>query len=200
MSADLYSVGGWAALPPPRIIQARDQVLPARPLDPNAYLREIERLLTAAERRNEHLETEVERLRRQPPTSHRPTPKMRSGSAGNAARWRQARKRQTTLRLVPLGPGVWFDATSWELCNNERLVSLGPSEWLLLVMLAERRGRFVASSEIVETLDGPDADINTCSAATKNTGSRLRLKMRQVGADGLLESKRGGGYRLGVAS
>ena len=76
-----------------------------------------------------------------------------------------------------------------------REVELTPTEYKLLLLLAERRGRVQARQHLLETVweAAPDIQTRTVDMHVQ----RLRTKLRAAGT--LIETVRGFGYRLKAA-
>jgi two-component system phosphate regulon response regulator PhoB len=75
---------------------------------------------------------------------------------------------------------------------NETEVELTPTEYKLLLTLAERRGRVQARSHLLETVWDAAPDIQTRTVDMHI--QRLRTKLNPAGD--LIETVRGFGYRI----
>lgn len=95
-----------------------------------------------------------------------------------------------TDRLV-IGP-IAIDRAAHRVQIDERDVELTPTEYKLLLTLAERRGRVQARSHLLETVWDAAPDIQTRTVDMHI--QRLRAKLG--GAADLIETVRGFGYRL----
>ena len=78
------------------------------------------------------------------------------------------------------------------MLGDGSVVDLTPTEYKLLLMLAERRGRVQARGHLLETVweAAPDIQTRTVDMHVQ----RLRAKLGSAG--GLIETVRGFGYRL----
>jgi DNA-binding response OmpR family regulator len=80
-------------------------------------------------------------------------------------------------------------------CGERELV-LSRREYQLLSCLAQRPGEIVSRTEIEDRLYGED-DF-PASNVVASTVSGLRAKLAQAGAGGLIQTRRGLGYRIGA--
>ncbi len=78
-----------------------------------------------------------------------------------------------------------------------RAVPLTPGELGLLHVLAQRAGRLLSRDQLLELARGPDAE--PFDRAVDLQVSRIRRKLAAHGADGLIETVRGEGYRFVAA-
>jgi two-component system, OmpR family, phosphate regulon response regulator PhoB len=95
--------------------------------------------------------------------------------------------------VLTVGP-LRIDRTAMTVDADGQRVDLTPTEFKLLVTLAERRGRVQARSHLLETVweAAPDIQTRTVDMHVQ----RLRAKLGDVGE--LIETVRGFGYRLRV--
>lgn len=75
-------------------------------------------------------------------------------------------------------------------------VELTPREFRLLLCLAERAGEVVARDELLEAL-WDDVEFVDDNTLTVNV-TRVRRRLAELGLDGVIETKRGQGYRLAL--
>jgi two-component system phosphate regulon response regulator PhoB len=93
--------------------------------------------------------------------------------------------------VIAVGP-VRIDRASAAVDVDGRPVGLTPTEYKLLVTLAERPGRVHARGHLLETVWGAAPDIQTRTVDMHV--QRLRAKLGAAGE--LIETVRGLGYRL----
>ncbi|GJG85161.1 DNA-binding response regulator [Gemmatimonadetes bacterium T265] len=93
--------------------------------------------------------------------------------------------------VLAIGP-IRIDRAAMTVDADGRRVDLTPTEFRLLVMLAERRGRVQARTHLLETVweAAPDIQTRTVDMHVQ----RLRAKLGAAGE--LIETVRGFGYRL----
>ena len=93
--------------------------------------------------------------------------------------------------VLTIGP-IRIDRAAMTVDADDRRVDLTPTEYRLLVMLAERRGRVQARTHLLETVweAAPDIQTRTVDMHVQ----RLRAKLGDAGE--LIETVRGFGYRL----
>jgi len=93
--------------------------------------------------------------------------------------------------VLAVGP-IRIDRAAMTVDADGRRVDLTPTEFRLLVMLAERRGRVQARTHLLETVweAAPDIQTRTVDMHVQ----RLRAKLGPAGE--LIETVRGFGYRL----
>ena len=93
--------------------------------------------------------------------------------------------------VLTIGP-IRIDRAAMTVDADARRVDLTPTEYRLLVMLAERRGRVQARTHLLETVweAAPDIQTRTVDMHVQ----RLRAKLGEAGE--LIETVRGFGYRL----
>jgi len=101
------------------------------------------------------------------------------------------RRRQSGRRLV-VGPLV-LDLEGARVRYQDREVELSPKELAILALLARRPGRVYTKEEIAEAVWGADAPR---SNALEVHLAKLRAKLEELGAAGLLRTVRGRGYAL----
>lgn len=95
--------------------------------------------------------------------------------------------------ILQIGP-ITVDRSAHRVSVNNHEVELTPTEYKLLLTLAERRGRVQARSHLLETVWDAAPDIQTRTVDMHV--QRLRTKLHPAGD--LIETVRGFGYRLNV--
>ena len=97
----------------------------------------------------------------------------------------------TPADVLAIGP-IHIDRSEHRVVVEGAVVDLTPTEYKLLLMLAERRGRVQARGHLLETVweAAPDIQTRTVDMHVQ----RLRAKLGSAGA--LIETVRGFGYRL----
>ncbi len=93
--------------------------------------------------------------------------------------------------VLQLGP-IRVDRSAHRVSVNDHEVELTPTEYKLLLTLAERRGRVQARSHLLETVWDAAPDIQTRTVDMHI--QRLRTKLHPAGD--LIETVRGFGYRI----
>ena len=93
--------------------------------------------------------------------------------------------------VVQIGP-IRIDRTAHRVTVNDHEVELTPTEFKLLMTLAERKGRVQARGHLLETVWDAAPDIQTRTVDMHI--QRLRTKLHPAGD--LIETVRGFGYRL----
>jgi two-component system, OmpR family, phosphate regulon response regulator PhoB len=95
------------------------------------------------------------------------------------------------LDVLAVGP-LHIDRSEHRVLVDGAVIDLTPTEYRLLLMLAERRGRVQARGHLLETVweAAPDIQTRTVDMHVQ----RLRAKLGSAG--GLIETVRGFGYRL----
>jgi len=93
--------------------------------------------------------------------------------------------------VLAIGP-IHIDRSEHRVLVDGNAIDLTPTEYKLLLMLAERRGRVQARGHLLETVweAAPDIQTRTVDMHVQ----RLRAKLGSAGA--LIETVRGFGYRL----
>jgi two-component system phosphate regulon response regulator PhoB len=96
--------------------------------------------------------------------------------------------------VLHAGP-LRIDRAAHKVTVDDREVELTPTEFKLLLLLAERRGRVQARKLLLETVweAAPDIQTRTVDMHVQ----RLRTKLRSAGS--LIETVRGFGYRMKAA-
>jgi len=104
---------------------------------------------------------------------------------------RMAAAPATAADLLAIGP-IHIDRSEHRVSVEGSPVDLTPTEYKLLLMLAERRGRVQARGHLLETVweAAPDIQTRTVDMHVQ----RLRAKLGSAGS--LIETVRGFGYRL----
>ena len=104
---------------------------------------------------------------------------------------RMASTPTTPADILAIGP-IHIDRSEHRVLVDGAIVDLTPTEYKLLLMLAERRGRVQARGHLLETVweAAPDIQTRTVDMHVQ----RLRAKLGSAGA--LIETVRGFGYRL----
>jgi two-component system phosphate regulon response regulator PhoB len=107
---------------------------------------------------------------------------------------RVAQGQQTSADVLRVGP-VLIDRAAHTVTVDGRELELTPTEYRLLLTLAERRGRVQARGHLLETVweAAPDIQTRTVDMHVQ----RLRSKLGAAGE--LIETVRGFGYRLRAA-
>ena len=97
----------------------------------------------------------------------------------------------TPADVLAIGP-IHIDRSEHRVLVDGAVIDLTPTEYKLLLMLAERRGRVQARGHLLETVweAAPDIQTRTVDMHVQ----RLRAKLGTAGA--LIETVRGFGYRL----
>ncbi|HVH39015.1 MAG TPA: response regulator [Gemmatimonadaceae bacterium] len=95
--------------------------------------------------------------------------------------------------VLQVGP-IRMDRSAHRVTVNDHEVELTPTEYKLLLTLAERRGRLQARAHLLETVWDAAPDIQTRTVDMHI--QRLRTKLHPAGD--LIETVRGFGYRLKV--
>ena len=97
----------------------------------------------------------------------------------------------TPADVLAIGP-IHIDRSEHRVLVDGAAIDLTPTEYKLLLMLAERRGRVQARGHLLETVweAAPDIQTRTVDMHVQ----RLRAKLGSAGA--LIETVRGFGYRL----
>ena len=95
--------------------------------------------------------------------------------------------------VLVIGP-IHIDRSEHRVLVDGEAIDLTPTEYKLLLMLAERRGRVQARAHLLETVWDAAPDIQTRTVDMHV--QRLRAKLGVAGA--LIETVRGFGYRLRV--
>jgi two-component system phosphate regulon response regulator PhoB len=93
--------------------------------------------------------------------------------------------------VLTIGP-IRVDRSAHRVAVNEHEVELTPTEYKLLLILAERRGRVQGRAQLLETVWDAAPDIQTRTVDMHV--QRLRTKLHPAGD--LIETVRGFGYRL----
>jgi two-component system phosphate regulon response regulator PhoB len=93
--------------------------------------------------------------------------------------------------VIQIGP-IRVDRTAHRVTVNDHEIELTPTEFKLLLTLAERRGRVQARAHLLETVWDAAPDIQTRTVDMHI--QRLRTKLHPAGD--LIETVRGFGYRL----
>ncbi|MEX2180762.1 MAG: response regulator [Gemmatimonadaceae bacterium] len=97
--------------------------------------------------------------------------------------------------VLQIGP-IRVDRTAHRVTVNDHEIELTPTEFKLLLTLAERRGRVQARGHLLETVWAAAPDIQTRTVDMHV--QRLRTKLHPAGD--LIETVRGFGYRLKAPS
>ena len=97
----------------------------------------------------------------------------------------------STSEVIQLGP-IHIDRAQHRVSVDGTAIELTPTEFKLLLMLAERRGRVQARAHLLETVWEAAPDIQTRTVDMHI--QRLRTKLGSAGD--LIETVRGFGYRL----
>ena len=92
----------------------------------------------------------------------------------------------------PHARAITIDRAEHRVSTDGRLIDLTPTEYKLLLILAERRGRVQSRAHLLETVWDAAPDIQTRTVDMHV--QRLRTKLGEAGD--LIETVRGFGYRL----
>src|SRR5690242_17517772 len=103
-------------------------------------------------------------------------------------------REDTRLRVGVLEIDLLAHTATW----NRRDLDLNPREYALLAYFARHADQLVTKSMLLEQVWGFRFDPKTSIVETHL--SRLRAKLEQVRAGNLIQTIRGGGYRLHVAT
>ena len=87
--------------------------------------------------------------------------------------------------------GISLDLDDTTASYKGEKIELTKNEFIILKTLFEKIGKVVSRDELMEKLWGNDEFVDD------NTLTRVRKKFEQVGADGLIRTKRGLGYIVG---
>jgi two-component system, OmpR family, phosphate regulon response regulator PhoB len=98
-----------------------------------------------------------------------------------------------TSDILAIGP-IRVDRSAHRVTVNDHEIELTPTEYKLLLTLAERRGRVQGRAQLLETVWDAAPDIQTRTVDMHV--QRLRTKLHPAGD--LIETVRGFGYRLKV--
>jgi len=98
-----------------------------------------------------------------------------------------------TADILAIGP-IRVDRSAHRVTVNDHEIELTPTEYKLLLTLAERRGRVQGRAQLLETVWDAAPDIQTRTVDMHV--QRLRTKLHPAGD--LIETVRGFGYRLKV--
>lgn len=139
--------------------------------------------------RNGQLETEAgsRRVRPRKPTLN---------SMGISDALARVRETKTKLRRVELTGGAWFDVPARLLRRGPQRVTLSPSEYLILVCLAERRGERIDRDDLTAFVFGTDRFLETRYRSLSARLVDLRRKLGRLGARECLPADRVSGYVL----
>lgn len=98
-------------------------------------------------------------------------------------------------RTVESG-GLLLHPERYTVACNGRMVELAPKEAMLLEALMEKEGRVVSRERLLDLMweDEHFIDDNTLNVYI----TRVRRKLNELGAGGVIETVRGAGYRLTV--
>ena len=96
--------------------------------------------------------------------------------------------------VLSIGP-ITIDRSEHRVLVDERMIELTPTEYKLLLTLAERRGRGQARAHLLETVWDAAPDIQTRTVDMHI--QRLRAKLGPAGE--MIETVRGFGYRVRAA-
>ncbi|MGD9365512.1 MAG: response regulator transcription factor [Desulfobacteraceae bacterium] len=109
------------------------------------------------------------------------------------ARIRTLGRRRHDIRnpIIQLG-SICVDTARCQVKRNDKLLALTPLEYQLLECLALRRGRVISKELLRYWLY--DSDAEASSNVIEALVSSLRKKLRSVGADQVVKTRRGFGY------
>ncbi len=107
------------------------------------------------------------------------------------------RRRAPEAAQEPLSVGrLSLDPSTHRVAVDDREVVLGPTEFRLLRYLIARPERVHSRSHLLDRVWGDHVDIEERTVDVHIR--RLRLALEPFGADGLIETVRGSGYRLAL--
>ncbi|MEP7208043.1 MAG: phosphate regulon transcriptional regulator PhoB [Casimicrobiaceae bacterium] len=105
------------------------------------------------------------------------------------------RRRAPEAAQQPLEAGpIALDPSTHRVVVNKQEVALGPTEFRLLKYLLARPERVHSRAHLLDRVWGDHVDIEERTVDVHIR--RLRLALEPFGADGLIETVRGSGYRL----
>jgi DNA-binding response OmpR family regulator len=90
--------------------------------------------------------------------------------------------------------GVTLNLASCTILHNQRTTELTKKEMKILHCLIQNKGKYVARISLIEYLW--DYSIYTDDNALSVNITRLREKLKQIGVDDFIQTKRGMGYRV----
>lgn len=90
--------------------------------------------------------------------------------------------------------GVTLDIRAYKLSHGEKQVEISKNECKLLHYLFEHKGEVVSRLELIEYLW--DNEVFIDDNALSVTVTRIRNRLEEIGVEGLIETKRGVGYRI----
>ena len=102
---------------------------------------------------------------------------------------------EAAQELLRVGP-VELDPMTHRVTINDREVSLGPTEFRLLKYLLARPERVHSRSQLLDRVWGDHVEIEERTVDVHIR--RLRLALEPFGADNLIETVRGSGYRVAL--
>jgi DNA-binding response OmpR family regulator len=97
--------------------------------------------------------------------------------------------------VISLEPATYFSEMR-RLAGPHGEVRLTRSEHIVLMCLAQRRGRLVTWDALIGALWEPDNEPEAALDAVKVYICRVRAKLRRVGAAAMIETVRGAGFVL----
>lgn len=95
----------------------------------------------------------------------------------------------------PTVDGVVLRSSQHELHIGEQSIALTVNETKILSILFHHNGEFVSRERLMKELWENEAFIDDNTLAVNV--SRIRKKLREVGKDGFITTKKGGGYAVG---
>jgi DNA-binding response OmpR family regulator len=109
----------------------------------------------------------------------------------------RGRKRPGSPFHRPLADGLVLDLLLGTIASNDHApLSLTTTQCRLLFELSHSDGRVISRDDLIEGVFGESADV--LDRVIDNQVARLRKRLRMIGADRLIETCRGEGYRLCV--
>jgi two-component system response regulator protein BraR/BceR len=94
--------------------------------------------------------------------------------------------------------GVSLKASKHQMIVNEKIVPLTVNETRIVEILFRNKGAFVSRERLMKELWENEAFIDDNTLAVNI--SRIRKKLREVGKNSFIETKKGGGYAVGRAN
>lgn len=109
------------------------------------------------------------------------------------ARIRTLGRRQHDIKdpIIQLG-SIYVDTARCQVKGNDKILALTPLEYQLLECLALRKGRIISKELLRDWLYNSDAEAS--SNVIEALVSSVRKKLRSVGADQVVKTRRGFGY------
>ncbi|HEX6778679.1 MAG TPA: winged helix-turn-helix domain-containing protein [Ktedonobacterales bacterium] len=97
---------------------------------------------------------------------------------------------------IPLGPDCWHEPRSGRVVSQGREILLTPHQNVLLVILLRARPHYRQAGDLGAALAEHFGVEEISGQCVKETIRGLRDKLNQSAAAGMLETRRGYGYRI----